>query len=48
MNCHGTLTNLALQAAAEAVSAATGGSLDYIIANAALQEKTALVGFDTL
>ena len=26
----------------------TNGTLDYIIANAALQAKTAMVGFDTL
>ncbi|KAJ3335302.1 hypothetical protein HDU93_005909, partial [Gonapodya sp. JEL0774] len=37
-----------LRKAAEIVSQETNGTLDYIIANAALQAKTALVGFDTL
>ncbi|EHK47829.1 hypothetical protein TRIATDRAFT_90307 [Trichoderma atroviride IMI 206040] len=34
--------------AAQHVSEKTNGTLDYVIANAALQSKTALVGFDTL
>ncbi|PQE15852.1 short-chain dehydrogenase protein [Rutstroemia sp. NJR-2017a BBW] len=38
----------ALEKAAEFVSEKTNGTLDYIIANAALQAKTAMVGFDTL
>lgn len=36
----------ALEKAARAVSEQTDGKLDFIIANAALQAKTALVGFD--
>ncbi|KAH8817250.1 hypothetical protein F5884DRAFT_722248 [Xylogone sp. PMI_703] len=38
----------ALEKAAQIVSEKTNGALDYVIANAALQAKTALVGFDTL
>ncbi|PQE17984.1 short chain dehydrogenase protein [Rutstroemia sp. NJR-2017a BVV2] len=38
----------ALKKAAEYVSEKTNGTLDYIIANAALQAKTAMVGFGTL
>ncbi|RFU74880.1 short chain dehydrogenase [Trichoderma arundinaceum] len=38
----------ALEKAAQYVSEKTNGTLDYIIANAALQAKTALVGFNTL
>ncbi|KAL7904442.1 hypothetical protein GGI35DRAFT_472385 [Trichoderma velutinum] len=38
----------ALEKAAQYVSEKTNGSLDYIIANAALQAKAALFGFDTL
>lgn len=38
----------ALEKAARAVSEQTDGKLDFIIANAALQAKTALVGFDVL
>ncbi|KAG0651910.1 putative oxidoreductase [Hyphodiscus hymeniophilus] len=43
-----TTDSEALKKAAEYVSDNTNGTLDYIIANAALQAKTALVGFDTL
>ncbi|KAH8912978.1 putative carbonyl reductase [Coniochaeta sp. PMI_546] len=38
----------ALKASGQVVSEKTDGTLDYIIANAALQAKTALVGIDTL
>ncbi|TVY73125.1 putative oxidoreductase [Lachnellula suecica] len=38
----------ALKKAAQLVSSKTNGTLDYLIANAALQAKTCLVGFDTL
>ncbi|XXG96254.1 hypothetical protein Hte_002535 [Hypoxylon texense] len=38
----------ALKKAAQVVSEKTNGTLDYIIANAAIQAKTALVGLDTL
>ena len=38
----------ALERAAHAVLEQTDGRLDYVIANAALQAKTALVGFDVL
>lgn len=38
----------ALKKAAQVVSEKTNGTLDYIIACAALQAKTALVGLDTL
>ncbi|KAH7034524.1 putative carbonyl reductase [Microdochium trichocladiopsis] len=42
-------TNAAeLEKAAQIVSEKTNGTLDYLIANAALQAKTALVGFDVL
>lgn len=43
-----TTDHAALAKAAQIVSEKTGGSVDYVIANAALQAKTALVGFDTL
>ncbi|KFY80600.1 hypothetical protein V499_00571 [Pseudogymnoascus sp. VKM F-103] len=43
-----TTDYVALEKAAQFVSEKTNGALDYIIANAALQAKTALVGFDTL
>ncbi|PTB37060.1 uncharacterized protein TrAFT101_010794 [Trichoderma asperellum] len=43
-----TTDSLALERAAQYVSEKTNGALDYVIANAALQSKTALVSFDTL
>lgn len=43
-----TTDPVALQKAADEVSEKTGGSVDYVIANAALQAKTALVGIDVL
>ncbi|PNP45065.1 hypothetical protein TGAMA5MH_03114 [Trichoderma gamsii] len=43
-----TTDPVALEKAAQHVSEKTNGTLDYVIANAALQSKTALVGFDTL
>ncbi|KAE8554518.1 hypothetical protein TMatcc_005940 [Talaromyces marneffei ATCC 18224] len=43
-----TTDPLALEEAVQYVSEQTSGTLDYVIANAALQAKTALVGFDTL
>ncbi|EFW99825.1 short chain dehydrogenase reductase [Grosmannia clavigera kw1407] len=43
-----TTDPVALEKAARYVSEKTNGALDYIVANAALQSKTALVGFDTL
>lgn len=43
-----TTDYMALEKAAQIVSEKTNGALDYVIANAALQAKTALVGFDTL
>ncbi|KAK1238841.1 hypothetical protein MKX08_005902 [Trichoderma sp. CBMAI-0020] len=43
-----TTDPVALEKAAQFVSEKTNGTLDYVIANAALQAKTALVGFDTL
>ncbi|KAL1891835.1 hypothetical protein Sste5346_007379 [Sporothrix stenoceras] len=43
-----TTDPVALQAAAQEISEKTGGSVDYVIANAALQAKTALVGLDVL
>ncbi|ERS96876.1 hypothetical protein HMPREF1624_06202 [Sporothrix schenckii ATCC 58251] len=38
----------ALEKAVQYISHITNGTIDYVIANAALQAKTALVGFDTL
>ncbi|GAM43057.1 carbonyl reductase [Talaromyces pinophilus] len=43
-----TTDPLALEKATQYVSERTNGTLDYVIANAALQAKTALVGFDAL
>ncbi|KAL5354874.1 hypothetical protein ACLOAV_000965 [Pseudogymnoascus australis] len=43
-----TTDYVALEKAAQIVSEKTNGALDYLIANAALQAKTCLVGFDTL
>ncbi|RAO73971.1 uncharacterized protein BHQ10_009983 [Talaromyces amestolkiae] len=43
-----TTDPLAIEKAVQYVSERTNGTLDYIVANAALQAKTALVGFDTL